>query len=465
MKSGDPSNVEMAKAFLRTLLGPLSRQELQTRYPANNEDNIDYERLYQDLEGGHLDPYLYLTRLSSFLEFFKLKSFIPRFLDRPDGQRIPIDNKEFDLTPPDDLNGFQHFLVNGPPKLTVERYLSGDILEMTYREDTQTTGIVKDKDRVVTILLYDISSSMKRFRSTVQGALKAAFADMNQRESDAGLAEHIIYAIPFGAHAGRAERYEGRADFLRFFNANMNAPRGSDSDTVFANALNSGLEFIAKEAKSERGLKRANILMTTDGEDRSFSFADLEEQRKEIPKDVELSLSVVAIEAGNSQMTEAVKSGEALKYFDRFQYRHMTGDEIAQLFARDAILHLIRDLASSVQFKPGTGIANLIHLSQSLSSLEVRRLSQVNWDHLRTERAMNAYKPKTETGELDRVFELLFYLQFPHEMSKSDLRVEKLNMLSGFLDLIAKEKSQAADQVWGGVGSEMLTRLKEWIGS
>nr|HMN68668.1 hypothetical protein [Bdellovibrionales bacterium] len=446
---------EKARAYLRTLNGPLSRTALKKTFPGVNTDRIDYGQLYAALENGGMDAYLYLSRLSSFLEFLQLKSFVPRFLEMPDGHRTPIDNKPFDLEPPQDLNSFQNYFLNGPPALTAERFLSGDILEMTYREDRQVSGITKEKDRVVTVMVYDISGSMRGHRAAIQGALMASFADRAQQLVQTGAAEHVIYAIPFGVRPGNPERIEGTDQFFRFFESKMQATTASESDTKFTAALNEALKFIGQESVSNPALKRANILFLTDGADPNFRFAQLEAQRRLIDPSIELSMACVAIEQGNEHMTEAIKDGSALKVFDRFQYRHLTKQEIQNIFTREAMLRHLESLAQSLQHQ-GADLRTSarIALNQSLLNLEVRRLGQFNWDHLEIDRVLQSYVAKETKTELDRVFEILFASPIPEEISKANRRIEKLNLL---------EQGQDRSRMWNAIGSGMHARIQKWV--
>ncbi len=462
------SDQDLASAFVRSLTGPLSLTSLQKKFPGSGADRIDYGGLAKAMRNGQVDTYLYLSRLSAFLDFFKLRSMIPRHLDRPDGMRLPIENKPFDLEAPLDLNSFQSFYVNGPPNLIVERFLAGDILEMTYRQDRQTTGVTKEREKVVDFALFDVSSSMKddSIRSQIQASLMGAQADLAQLEEASGLADHILYAMPFGTNPGVAVRYEGSASFQGFFEQNLANPPIGSSGTNFTAALNRMLGVIGEEAAKDPSLKRANLLMITDGEDTSFKFEYLQdaadEVRKKIPE-IELSLAVVAIDSGNSQMAEALKDGEVLKVFDRFQYRHITEAEIKQLFTREAILKHFEHLGGLLGSISEVNLSVFLQLHSALGHLEVNRISTFNWDHLETERALNAYQPKEQKSELDRVFEILFWSELPPEMPVADQKVERLNLLSTLLQILGKEKGLPPEEMWGNIGAGMHERIKTWV--
>lgn len=324
-----------------------------------NGDEGQFESMAQDLRNGRLNHLLLLSRLQAYVKFSSNKQMVPLSDVQNTGSRRPIEEEEPKLEQADDIKDWKDFYRNGPPEKDLDRLISGDLLQNVYREEMPRTNFKNLKGREVTILIFDISSSMQsNNKYIVQGALKAAFMDYSQIKVIQQQGQHVVIAIPFGSGVGSPEQMTTLKQAYDYFARVLESPISGGSGTEITNAIVKALDLVkTTNENGEATLDRANILFLTDGAD-NFSLNHVIAKRKELDPKIDLWFTTINIGDGNEQFKAAQTDPRASEAFGKYNYRHIPSAEIDRLINQKLSLEILQEAAADANI--GAAMSNEI---------------------------------------------------------------------------------------------------------
>jgi hypothetical protein len=462
LKDLAPDDIQYAKSFLKTQNGPLSLQNLKARYSIQGEHG-QWHQLKADLLAGKLNNFLMIPHVRRYLKMIYNKTSMPTFKDEFVGNKRPMDNQEFQLEPAEDLGAWKNFYRNGPPKNDIDRLISGDLLEMTYRDPKRKNNPIQRKEKKITIILFDISGSMRQDyqRAQVQNALIAAYLDASQIEVVQGLADHSIIVIPFGSSVGQAAKLESPKRAYDYFSKIIDQPVTSDSGTNITKAIVGAYDYVIEHSKMNPGLQKANILFLTDGEDQ-FDVNSVINKRQQIENKIDLSFTTVNILTGNEQFRGAETDGTGLKAFGRYSYRHIDRTTIASILDSASTIKLISENASS--YIPEKSPLTSFELAQFAQA--AGRLNTIEFDS----HEFNLYKNKllnltqgAPSALVKESFDWKLLIGF-EPASILPESIKRMQRLSVFKFLLANLRSQNHGQDWEKMlNPDDARRILQWL--
>lgn len=460
---------ELGKAFMSQLLGPLSRRALRKAYPPGQAgDDLNWSKLAKDLRsGGHKDLLMF-GRLRPYLSVFGRTTRKPKYRIDYRGHKVPINESEPLLDVVQEFDRPEQFYRDGaPPDLDLLRMLSGDLMENTFPDEVRTRHPKKPVQKKVTVVLYDVSSSMgSQGKHLVRNSLITGFVDFSQIEVVTGQADHVVYTMAFDSRPHKPERLGNLGRAQEYFDRVRNHPITSDGGTNITWAIVEVLRMIARHRQESGELHLANILLLTDAEDH-IDTGTIVQERKKIGSDVDIVLTSVTIGERNAALEELVRS-QAGADVGRVYHHHISYEQAQSLIDSEARLKNIEKIAQDFdesadgRFSSG----DLIRLKQLFSGLAARRevearLSTAQLTQVR--QALESAAPATPDPEIERVFGI--FLATVESPVGGDWPLgERLEAFREFLVTAGREyrcpEQEILDRTSEGIRSKLLSWLK-----
>lgn len=335
---------ELGKAFLSQMVGPLSRIDLKKAFPSSDpREDYDWKAMAHAIKSGHLNDLVGFSRVKSYLNMFSRKTFKPRNQKTYSGQKVPINEAEPQLDTADDLDRSPYFHRDGThPQEDLLRLISGDMLENIYPDQKLRHNPKQKIPKVVTIVVFDVSGSMKGVKDQLRNALIASYLDKTQIDTVTGRAEHVYYFIPFDGAPHAAERVGDFAQAKEYFSRFRNYPSSSGGDTNITDTLVSVYDNIAKHQNEGGELDYANILFITDGE-APLHMDRIEKARSKVNPDVDIILNAITLGSKNKVVDTLVEQngGKNGTKLGKVFHQHVDDPQIHHLLNhQEKIAHL-----------------------------------------------------------------------------------------------------------------------------
>lgn len=271
-----------------------------------------------------------------------------------------------DILPVRDFSFRPRAFKSQPHKSMADNIREGTAFQMVRRKRTISPlrGKLEDKSSM-SIILYDTSASMKkggaqRFQSALISSLIAsALSETNTL----GENNHQVLVIPFDSETGTPLRFSQPSDMFKILENNEAFFQSTDGGTNIEGALIGALDLIAKS--SLEGIKRANILLLTDGGG-EVNFSTIKEKRDSIRGRVPVELMYFSIRGFNKDLARL--AGNPRKGgLDKAHYRYFDQVKMMGLFQQSRSLKFSEN--EEVYFDEFSEI-NKNHLKRSWIELE-----------------------------------------------------------------------------------------------
>ncbi|MBI2711337.1 MAG: hypothetical protein HYX41_00545 [Bdellovibrio sp.] len=468
-KQTSSTDSELVETFQKQLSGPLSRRMIDERYLINPLQGLDVKTIAKDLRKNRLDALFNIGRLKPFLDLLSQTSQKRAFDKKHLGARVPINTAEPILEIARELDRMPYFHHDGaPPKVELLKFLSGDQLERVYLDEVIRPDIVLPMPRKMTVLLYDVSSSMSsRNKLVLRNYLMSAYVDQAYGEVMQGKVDHVIYAVPFDDQAHTPEKIESAGQAYEFFSRIMENGKADGGGTSITSALISVFEMIFSRQEGGGVLDRANILLITDGED-NIDFEKIKQAREKIDPNTETVLSSITLGERNSGLEDFILEQGQTKAnsIGKLLHRHIPYAQVdALLNASSAIEGLEKDVGMERELENHFPLESWIKLSQKFTHLEsVRTRSDHRSAFLAQmlQRQLQTPSLHEEDDSLEGYLDLILEVHNAG-LSQNWTLGKKGEFLSTFLDRVAASFKMSREQLIRRISEEMKETLLKWL--
>jgi hypothetical protein len=415
-KNLDSANNDVISETFRDLLaGPLSRKFIDENYPpTTRKQQLDSNKLVQDLKAGRLNDLVVYNRLKPFVDILFNDLFKPRSFEKFEGPYVPINESDRKLEKLEDFEDIPSAVKEGfPSEIELLRLLAGDMLKNAYPEKVKKFDPRKPYPKRASIVLYDISGSMgSNNKQVLRNALVNAFLDRSQLEVARGEGEHTVYLIPFDARPHEPKIISSLGQAQKFFDDMRERPLGSGGDDSITEGMVKAYELIAEHQKNGGDLERANILLLTDAI-AAIDFAKIEKARSQIDASVDLALNAVTFGDWNKDVSKMVTkyavNGDG--NIGKVSHQHIPYEDIQRLLdPKQEIEELIK---AAQYFDKGNNLAisdqSVDKARGRLMSVANERLSRDRNAGMHLERwiqKLESLEPSTETNDLTAMFDV-----------------------------------------------------------
>ena len=466
-----PSDKDFCEAFLRQLVGPLSRKVVLDKFKVEaSKDGYDFGGMAKAIRAGQYNDLLVHSGLSPYMNLLLNTSMKPKDRLEPNGHPVTVNEKDPTLEQAQELDNFHAFQRDGnPTRIDLQRFLSGDMLQNTHRDDQIKNDPKTLHPKKVSFVLYDVSGSMgEKNKYVLRNALVLAYLDKSQKEVQAGQAEHIIYLMAFDGQPHKPERIQGISQAQAAFERMRQHPLTYGGNDSITGALVDVYHRIAQQQAEGGELNRANILLLTDAI-APVEFAQIEAARGKISKDVDVRLNAITMGDLNKDVTKLIElaGGEGKGKLGLVAHQHIDYTQVQRLLdttARVEILNKTSNAFSSSAQKQMTN-TSLIELKNKLVGLETRRS---NDDNTKLAGYQGLIRRLVELGEetqnevLTPVFKQYQRLAL-QGVSGSWTRAEKLESIWTFATDFGRETGADGESVIAQLSESQRETLRKWL--
>lgn len=460
---------ELGKAFLSQMVGPLSRLDLQKRFPSTDpREEYNWKAMSQAIKAGELNDLIGFSRMKSYLNMFNRRTFKPKKQIAYTGPKVPVNESEPQLDLADDLDRAPYFYRDGThPKDDLLRLVSGDMLENIY-PDQQIRNNPKQKiPKVVTIIVFDISGSMQGVKDQVRNALIAAYLDKTQIDTITGRADHVYYFIPFDTSPRAAERVGDFAQAREYFNRFRSYPPSGGGGTEITNTLVSVYENIAKHQREGGELDYANILFLTDGE-APLDTSKIKAARDQVNPNVDIILNAITMGPKNEQVTKLATengtSGEGA--LGRVFHQHINDEQIKNLLNHKEKIEHLEKVAEDFDSEGDATINRnlLMRFKEEVTKLSTQRELEDRGDAVSAMRLIRALEKPPITQETALQFPMTVFLStVDGEVSRGWSSGRRAVVMTEFFESVAKIHGISTDQLMESIDVSSRKKLIEWL--
>lgn len=323
----------------------VTRSAIREKYNlAQVGPNAPTKAIASDLKSGKLSEFQLLALLRPYTDFI--------FDAEPVVDTGQIKSQEIDMRYPrgrdmvqvkNPLDIYRQDVINLKPlQSPFISFMTGDLY--IFRKKKLITVPVKygsvDEMERVTILQYDTSGSMQGDPELFQAALLAAFTDNAASDVTAsGKPRHKIVLMGFDDKVHTTmlvrDQKEAREVIMNFTKKLGNSGGG----THIEGAILEGLAQIAEaQNKSSEPLKKANIIVFTDGE-ASVDFAAIESARRAIDTRTKIDIMFVAINGSNPELIKIAHASEK-HGMNKGYYIEFDAERISEFISDSEKIHL-----------------------------------------------------------------------------------------------------------------------------
>lgn len=381
--SGEASEAEVVSTFMQVLPGPLSRAAVKRDFPGGGSEVVSVPLTIDSLKSGKLADLLIMSRLKPYVRIPRFEILKPTFRQVDEGRKTPISNSDWTLAHSEDLSNRLKIYRDAPPHLDIKRLAAEDLLEQIHREPISRNHPEEKTPRIVDIVLYDISGSMvqkiegqsRNPKAPMQTHLIAAFTDQSQIPVAEGKGTHAMYTIPFDGEPKPADINRSLSESQRYFDRLRQSPLQGSGGTQISAAILKALSLIQGEQGGSGELRRANILLLTDGgENGPMQIDEILRVRKEMNLRIPIALHVITLGEDNADLAALAKSPERMADLFHYSYQHLSYDEMNRIMEPSTRWKALSALSETARVEAHSPISNgqLISLKQDL----VRRQSQ-----------------------------------------------------------------------------------------
>ncbi len=470
--AGQPSDQDFCEAFLRQLVGPLSRKVVLNQYKSESmRGGYDYASMARAIRQGQFNDLLIQAALNPYMNLLLNSSMTPKDRLDPNGEAVVINDKDPNLEMAQELDNFQQFYRDGSPtKIDLQRFLSGDMLQNVYHEDQIKSDPKTLHPKKVSFVLYDVSGSMgSNDKFVLRNALILAYLDRSQKEVQAGDAEHIVYLMAFDGKPHKPERIQGLTQAQSTFERLRTQPLGAGGQDSISGALIDVYERIAAQQAEGGELNRANILLLTDAV-APVEFANIEKARNLITSEVDVRLNAITMGDLNEDVSKLIEmaGGEGQGKLGLVAHQHIDYTQVERLLNASVRVDVLNKTSKAFNSAEQNRLSNdiLLDLKNRLVGLEVKRSIDDN-SRLSSYNGLVQMLKKSGPTAADLVIATPF-AQYKRlaisNASKGWSTSEKLESFWTFASDLGKETSVIGEEIVGRVSEDQRETLRRWMG-
>lgn len=473
---GTPSENQVAETFLKQLVGPLSRRAIRREFPASNPLGVNIPQLVSAIQSGRLNDLLIMARLKSILRISRFKTLqaLDSFVDQ--GKKVPISDSPVDYTQAEDLQNRPKIYRDAPLKYDVKRLAVEDLVEQVHRDPIVKQDPREKKPKVVDILLYDMSGSMKDAvkgqpdnpKAPMQTYMMAGFVDESQIKVAQGKARHVIYTMPFDGNPKPTETIETLDGAQRYFDGLRQSPLRGNGGTAISAAILKALSLIREHQDGSGELRRANIVLFTDGQENGVLQVEaILSQRQQMDKSVPIAFHVVTLGEGNPKLAALASQPERINPLFQYSYQHLSYDEIRLIMNPAIRLEVLNQLVQISQVNTQTRISSspILSLKQAFARLQSKgRTESISLKDRKAVLHVFSSSPKKEFSQEGQAAAQVFepILQILNSTGVRELLFEaKFKIFSNFLMAATRELEVSEETLLDLLPSSSRSRLRE----
>lgn len=374
-KIQDADRSKIAEKFGQLILNVFS-ENLTTQFLASkfkSGDVWNWDLMMRHFENGSLRRLLAVSLLDKANKVLLMRSFIPYESWAFNGAEVRISEGEPHLVQARSLDDIELFYRDGVPlKYDVPRLFSGDLLQGVYQDLNRIDETLFERPRIVTIIKLDISTSMDSAEKHIfRDAMAAAFLNMAIEQKLNGVADHVIYIVPFNVAAVEERRLETLEQFQAEFNKLVGTGIPQAGGTNITEVFRYSFGKVAQHQTSGGDAMLANILIVSDGED-TINIDAVREARKQISGEVKIAVNAINIGEKNAtleQITERPLDTEL--DIEKLTYQHVPYTEVARILDTAKLVAKFKELAQKEvvsDFRESIAEQEVIDLARTLAS-------------------------------------------------------------------------------------------------
>ncbi len=474
-----PSENQFAETFLNQLVGPLAKRAMRREFPADSPLGVNTPRLVEAVRANRMNDLLIMARLKSILRISRFETLqaLDSWVDR--GAKVPISDSSIDYTQSEDLRNRTKIYRDAPLKYDVKRLAAEDLVEQIHRDPILKQDPREKRAKIVDILLYDMSGSMTQEvegqpdnpKAQMQTYMMASFVDEAQIRVVQGKARHVIYTMPFDGNPKPTETIETLEGAQRYFDSLRQSPLAGNGGTAISVAILKALSLISEHQDGSGELRRANIILFTDGLESGWLQLDaIMNQRQQINKNIPIAFHVVTLGEGNSEMASLASQPERINSLFQYSYQHLSYDEIRQIINPASRMEVLNQLVeiSNVNTKNLISSSPILSLKQAFVRLQSKeRKDSISLDRRKAILYVLSSSPTEEFSRsahaAGQVFEPILQI-----LNSTGVRVllfeAKFKIFSNYLTAATRELEVPEETLLDTLPTSIRMRLREALG-
>lgn len=316
------------KNLMSQLPGGIIREHILESYPeAEKLGSPDQNRLFEDLLQGKLKGILQASLVNKHFDFFLAtdKEFRYRFqksLLRSDERKR--NSEDIVIAGINDISRIDRWSLtdlipdSDPTSSLFSRLVRDEQYMRWYRQMDKVSGVKNAIERSMTVIFYDISSSMRGTKASIQASAISAVVDKElSKTDDFGSPLNTVVLVPFGDSPGKPviiqSKIKAKQEILKFLNTPTKATEGTQIQPCYDLFFDLVREYNQPRAEDNAiqkkfKLKKLNMTLMTDGE-AHFDQEKVKRDLKNLPEGMKVLFNLVLFgDKTNPELEKTVQS-------------------------------------------------------------------------------------------------------------------------------------------------------------